>query len=257
MKAHIIAITNQKGGVGKTTTAINLAAALGRLGKKILLLDFDPQANSTSGIGIKQSDINKDIFDVLINDCNIIHAVHTSTTTNVDVIPSTINLAGADLYLMKKNLDKKSILKHKLEPLHDKYDYILIDCPPSLGILNRNALSAAHAAIIPVQSHYYALEGLTQLLSTIRLVQKMFNKDLYIQGILITMFNRRTNLSREVKQELHKYFKERVYKSIIPQNIHLAEAPSRGVSIFDYKKHSKGASAYNRVAREVVKQDDK
>ncbi len=256
MKAKIIAITNQKGGVGKTTTAINLSSALGRLGKKILLLDFDPQANSTSGIGIKSEQINKDIFDVLINDCNIFDAIHSSSSENVEIIPATINLAGADLHLMKKNLDQKSILKEKLIPLHDKYDYILIDCPPSLGLLNRNALSAAHSAIIPVQAHYYALEGLTQLLSTIRLVQKMFNKQLYIQGILITMFNRRTNLSKEVKNELNKYFKERVYKSTIPQNIHLAEAPSKGLSIFNYKKHSKGATAYNRVAREVVKQND-
>jgi len=252
----IIAIANQKGGVGKTTTSINLASGLAYLGKKVLLVDFDPQANSTQGVGAARESIHHSIYDVVMSDVSVDQAKINLKQPPLSLIPATIDLAGADLEMVEYKVGREKLLKNKLDGVRDQYDYIVIDCPPSLGLLNTNALTAADSVIIPVQCEYYALEGLTQLLSTIRLVQKLFNTKLMIEGILLTMFDARTKLSVEVQQEVRKYFKERVYKSFIPRNIKLSEAPSRGQSIFEYDVRSEGARAYAALAKEVIQQNE-
>ena len=252
----IIAIANQKGGVGKTTTSINLASGLAYLGKKVLLVDFDPQANSTQGVGAARESIHHSIYDVVMSDVSVYQAKINLKQPPLSLIPATIDLAGADLEMVEYKVGREKLLKNKLDGVRDQYDYIVIDCPPSLGLLNTNALTAADSVIIPVQCEYYALEGLTQLLSTIRLVQKLFNTKLMIEGILLTMFDARTKLSVEVQQEVRKYFKERVYKSFIPRNIKLSEAPSRGQSIFEYDVRSEGARAYAALAKEVIQQNE-
>jgi chromosome partitioning protein len=252
----IIAIANQKGGVGKTTTSINLASGLAYLGKKVLLVDFDPQGNSTQGVGASRESFKHNVYDVVMG----IQSVHSTRLAlkqpPIHLIPATIDLAGADLEMVQYKVGRENLLKQKLDPIKDEYEYILIDCPPSLGLLNTNALTAADSVIIPVQAEYYALEGLTQLLSTIRLVQKLFNPKLMIEGILLTMFDVRTKLSVEVQQEVRKYFKERVYKAYIPRNIKLSEAPSRGKSIFEYDVRSEGAKAYASLAKEVIQNNE-
>lgn len=248
----IIAITNQKGGVGKTTTAINMSACLAKKGKKILLLDLDPQANSTTGIGISKEDINYDIFDVLVNNKNINNAILKTTAEGVDIVPSSISLAGAEIYLFNKNTKTEKLFDLILEKVKNNYDYVIMDCPPSLGLINRNGLSSADIVIVPIQAEYYALEGLTQLLSTISLVKKMFNPKLKIGGILLTMFDTRTNLGKEVEEEVKKFFREKVFKTKIPRNIALAEAPSTGLSIIDYQINSKGAIAYMKLIEEFL-----
>jgi chromosome partitioning protein len=252
----IIAVANQKGGVGKTTTSINLASGLAYLGKKVLLVDFDPQANSTQGVGAARESIHHSVYDVVMSDKSIDQAKLVLKQPPLTLIPSTIDLAGADLEMVEYKVGREKLLKNKLDIVKEQYDYIIIDCPPSLGLLNTNALTAADSVIIPVQCEYYALEGLTQLLSTIRLVQKLFNTKLIIEGILLTMFDARTKLSVEVQQEVRKYFKERVYKSFIPRNIKLSEAPSRGQSIFEYDVRSEGARAYAALAKEVIQQNE-
>lgn len=252
----IIAIANQKGGVGKTTTSINLASGLAYLGKKVLLVDFDPQANSTQGVGAARESIHHSVYDVVMSDRTVDQAKLNLKQPPLHLIPATIDLAGADLEMVEYKVGREKLLKNKLDAVRDHYDYIVIDCPPSLGLLNTNALTAADSVIIPVQCEYYALEGLTQLLSTIRLVQKLFNTKLMIEGILLTMFDARTKLSVEVQQEVRKYFKERVYKSFIPRNIKLSEAPSRGQSIFEYDVRSEGARAYAALAKEVIQQNE-
>lgn len=253
----IIAITNQKGGVGKTTTSINLAAGLAYLKKKVLLVDFDPQGNSTQGIGAQREAIKATVYDMVMNGLSAHESTMQIKSPPLHLIPATIDLAGADLEMVEYKVGRENLLKNKLDTIKDQYDYILIDCPPSLGLLNTNALTAADSVIIPVQCEYYALEGLTQLLSTIRLVQKLFNKNLKIEGILLTMFDARTKLSIEVQQEVRKYFKERVYKAYIPRNIKLSEAPSRGLSIFEYDIRSEGAKSYAALAKEVILANDK
>ncbi len=251
----IIAVTNQKGGVGKTTTSVNLAAALAYSGKKVLLVDIDPQANATQGIGINRLNTEGSIYELIIEDMSIEQVIVKSSVPNLDVVPSAIDLAGVDIELSEVRVGRESRLKNQLDKVKQLYDFIIVDCPPSLGVLNTNALTAADTVMIPVQCEYYALEGLTQLLSTIRLTQRSFNPDLTIEGVLLTMLDQRTNLGVEVSQEVRKYFKEKVYRTFIPRNIRLGEAPSAGLSIFDYDPTSVGAKAYAALAKEVIAQN--
>lgn len=248
----IIAVTNQKGGVGKTTTSVNLAAALAYSKKKILLVDIDPQANATQGIGINRLNMHGSIYEVIVNEKNVEDVIIKSQVPNLDVVPSSIDLAGVDIELSEVKVGRELRLKDQLKRVKDQYDFIIIDCPPSLGVLNTNALTAADTVMIPVQCEYYALEGLTQLLSTIRLTQQVFNPQLSIEGVLLTMLDQRTNLGIEVSQEVRKYFKEKVYRTFIPRNVKLGEAPSAGLSIFDYDASSVGAKAYGALAKEVI-----
>lgn len=252
----IIALTNQKGGVGKTTTAINLSAGLAYSGKKVLLVDLDPQSNSTQGIGAKNL-VKKSTYDILLHDTSCNEAVIKLQAPPMDIIGASIDLAGSDLEMSNYSEGRERLLKNKLAEIKDDYDFIIIDCPPSLGLLNTNALTAADSVIIPVQCQYYALEGLTQLLSTIRLVQNLFNKSLTIEGVVLTMYDPRTRLSIEVQQEVRKYFKEKVFKRAIPTNVKLAEAPSFGKSIFEHDINCEGAKAYASLAKEVIVNNSK
>lgn len=250
----IIAITNQKGGVGKTTTSVNLGASLASLGKKVLLVDIDPQGNTTSGIGVNKADVSYCIYDVIIND---IHPKDVIVDTNVDnlkLIPATIQLAGAEIELVP-TISREIRLKKSLNLVKHMFDYVLIDCPPSLGILTVNSLTAADSVIIPIQCEYYALEGLSQLLNTIRLVQKHLNTSLSIEGVLLTMFDARTNLGIQVIEEVKKYFQQKVYQTIIPRNVRLSEAPSHGQSIITYDPKSKGSEVYMELAKEVIRDE--
>ena len=248
----VIAIANQKGGVGKTTTSINLAAGLAYLNKKVLLVDFDPQGNATQGVGHRVGLKDLTVYDAILNDTNVEECIKTLNRPPLDILPANINLAGADLELAKIEENREQYLSKTLEQIKDKYDFIIVDCPPSLGLLNTNALTAADSVLIPVQCEYYALEGITQLLQTIRLVQKFFNPKLKIEGVLLTMYDARTNLSAEVGQEIRKHFKEKTYKTYIPRSIKLSEAPSAGKSIFDYEVASEGAKAYVALTKEVI-----
>ena len=249
----IIAVSNQKGGVGKTTTAINLAAGLGYLGNKVLIVDFDPLGNATQGVGAGTNQNRLSVYNLLMENYRVEDVRLNLTAPPLDIVPSSINLAGADLQMAKFEVGKEELLKEKLEPIRNQYDFIIIDCPPSLGLLNTNALTAADSVMIPVQCEYYALEGVTQLLLTIRLVQQLFNPQLVIEGVVLTMFDARTKLSVEVQQEVRMHFKDKVYRSYIPRNIKLSEAPSRGLSIFEYDVRCEGAKAYAGLANEVVK----
>ena len=250
--AKTIAIANQKGGVGKTTTSINLSAGLAYLGKKVLLIDFDPQGNATQGVGHKVKVNDNTVYDTLLNDTDIKDCIKTINKPPLDIIPANISLAGADLEISQIEENREHLLKDVINSVKDNYDFIIIDCPPSLGLLNTNALTAADSVIIPVQCEYYALEGVTQLLQTIRLVQKLFNPKLKIEGVLLTMYDARTNLSAEVAQEVHKHFKEKTYRTYIPRNIKLSEAPSVGKSIYDYDMQCEGARAYVALTKEVI-----
>ncbi|SEK73355.1 chromosome segregation ATPase [Carnobacterium iners] len=249
--ARIIAVANQKGGVGKTTTTVNLGASLAYSGKKVLLVDIDAQGNATSGLGVRKVDVEKDIYDILVNETSLEEVVLPSSRENLWVVPATIQLAGAEIELTNQ-MARETRLKQALVQVTDNYDFILIDCPPSLGHLTINAFTASDTILIPVQCEYYALEGLSQLLNTVRLVQKHFNPDLKIEGVLLTMLDARTNLGYEVVDEVKKYFREKVYKTIIPRNIRLSEAPSHGLSIIDYDPRSKGAEVYLELAKEVL-----
>lgn len=251
----IIAITNQKGGVGKTTTSVNLSAALAYLGKKVLLMDIDPQANATQGIGIDRSQLGYTVYDAITQEVPLKNIIVHTDVDNLDAIPANIDLAGVELELSQMKTGREQRLKKALRDVKDDYDYVIIDCPPALGLLNTNALTAAHSVLIPVQCEYYALEGLTQLLNTILLTQNVFNEDLTIEGVLLTMLDLRTNLGIEVSQEVRKYFKEKTYETVIPRNVKLSEAPSEGLNIFDYDKNSEGAKAYAKLAREVVRRN--
>lgn len=247
----IIAIANQKGGVGKTTTSVNLSACLAALGNKVLLVDTDPQGNATSGVGVNKADIDECVYNVLVDDIAASRVRVKTELDNLDVIPATIQLAGAEIELVS-TISREIRLKQALEELRDEYDYVMIDCPPSLGILTINALTASDSVIIPVQCEFYALEGLSQLLNTVRLVQKHLNKELMIEGVLLTMLDARTNLGLQVIEEVKKYFQDKVYKSIIPRIVRLGEAPSHGKPIITYDPKSRGAEVYLELAKEVM-----
>lgn len=247
----VLAIANQKGGVGKTTTSVNLSACLAYIGKKVLLVDIDPQGNATSGAGIDKSDVEQCIYDVLVDDVEASEVIRETKVEKLYIIPATIQLAGAEIELVP-TISREVRLKRALEEVKEDYDYIIIDCPPSLGLLTLNALTAADAVVIPVQCEYYALEGLSQLLSTIRLVQKHLNHELRIEGVLLTMLDARTNLGIQVIEEVKKYFQDKVYRTIIPRNVRLSEAPSHGEPIIIYDPKSRGAEVYLELAKEVV-----
>ncbi len=249
-----IAVANQKGGVGKTTTSVNLSAALGMAGKKVLLIDLDPQGNATSGVGIdKMSDVTS-IYDVLIDDIDIKEAIIKTEFKNLSVISATTSLAGAEIELVSID-DRETRLKQKVAEIKDDYDFVVIDCPPSLGLLTLNSFVCTDTILIPLQCEFYALEGLSQLVQTIRQVKKSLNKEIDIEGILLTMFDGRTNLSIQVADEIKKYYPDKVYKTVIPRNVRLSEAPSYGQPINVYDKHSKGAIAYKNLAKEVIKKN--
>lgn len=247
----VLAIANQKGGVGKTTSSVNLSACLAYIGKKVLLVDIDPQGNATSGAGIDKADVEQCIYDVLVDDVEASDVIRETKVEKLYIIPATIQLAGAEIELVP-TISREVRLKRALEEVKEDYDYIIIDCPPSLGLLTLNALTAADAVVIPVQCEYYALEGLSQLLSTIRLVQKHLNHELRIEGVLLTMLDARTNLGIQVIEEVKKYFQDKVYRTIIPRNVRLSEAPSHGEPIIIYDPKSRGAEVYLELAKEVV-----
>ncbi|MGI6746740.1 MAG: ParA family protein [Anaerovoracaceae bacterium] len=247
-----IAIFNQKGGVGKTTTNINLAACLALKGKKILILDIDPQGNTTSGMGISKKGLDRTMYEVLLSDkIEPSDAIIPTRVKNLDIIPASVQLAGAEIELVQLEGREKR-LKKALDKIKSKYDYIFIDCPPSLGLLTINSLTAVDSVLIPIQCEFYALEGVSQLMSTIDLVKRNMNPKLEIQGVILSMFDGRTNLSIQVVEEVKKYFKEKVYTTVIPRNVRLAEAPSYGMPIMEYDPKSKGAEAYSEFAEEFL-----
>ena len=247
----VIAIANQKGGVGKTTSAVNLSSCLAYLNNKVLLVDIDPQGNATSGVGVNKADMDQCIYNILIDDLEPSEVcVHTSVE-NLDIIPATIQLAGAEVELVP-TISREVRLKKAIDSIKENYDYVIIDCPPSLGLLTINSLIAADSVLIPVQCEYYALEGLSQLLNTVRLVQKHLNKQLMIEGVLLTMLDARTNLGIQVIEEVKKYFQDKVYRSVIPRNVRLGEAPSHGQPIILYDPKSRGAEVYLDLAKEVI-----
>ena len=248
----VIVVANQKGGVGKTTTSVILSAYLGDLKKKVLVIDCDPQGNTTSGLGIDKSALETTVYDVLINEAKIKEAVIETKYKNLAVCPSDVDLAGAEIELVSVN-QREYILKKAIEEVKQEYDYIFIDCPPSLGLLTLNAFAAADSVIIPIQCEFYALEGLGQLTNTITSLKKSINEALEIEGILLTMFDKRTNLSGLVLDEVKKFFPDKVFKTVIPRNVRLSEAPSFGEPILAYDKMSKGAFAYKALAKELIK----
>ncbi|WP_136668279.1 ParA family protein [Flavobacterium sp. H122] len=250
----IIAIANQKGGVGKTTTSINLAAALGALEKKVLLIDADPQANATSGLGIDVESVEAGTYQILEHSSTPEETIITSSAPNVDVIPAHIDLVAIEIELVDKE-NREYMLKKALQSVVDKYDYIIIDCAPSLGLLTLNALTAANSVVIPIQCEYFALEGLGKLLNTIKSVQKIHNPDLDIEGLLLTMYDSRLRLSNQVVEEVQKHFNNMVFETVIQRNIKLSEAPSYGESIINYDATSKGATNYLHLAEEIIKKN--
>jgi len=249
--SRVIAIANQKGGVGKTTTAVNLSACLAELGKRVLLIDIDPQGNATSGIGVDRKRLKTSVYDVLLDEVPLLDAVVETRVRGLRLLPATIDLAGAEIELVPR-ISRETRLKLALDPVRDQFDFVLMDCPPSLGLLTINALTAADSILIPIQCEYYALEGLTQLMDTFRLVREALNPSLEVEGVVLTMFDGRTNLSIQVVEDVKRYFKGQVYRSIITRNVRLSEAPSHGLPITMYDARSKGAEAYMELAREVI-----
>ena len=247
-----IAVVNQKGGVGKTTTAVNLCAALGAKGKKILLVDIDPQGNSTSGFGVNKRDLGDSAYEVLTGVADIGNAILVTDYKNVSLVPSKIDLAGAEIEIIEMP-KRERLLRAALAAVTEDYDYIFLDCPPSHGLITLNALTAADTFLVPVQPEYYALEGLSQLMATVRRVKRMYNQYLELEGVLLTMYDGRLNLTRQVSEEIKKYFPRKVYSVTIPRNVRLSEAPSYGMPVLYYDKRSVGAEAYNRLAEEFIK----
>ena len=247
----VISVANQKGGVGKTTTTINLSTILAKKGYKVMLIDADPQGNATSGVGAEK-EVELSFYDVLTNDTEIIDTLEKTVVNNLVVCPSNINLAGAEVELVSM-MSREQRLKEKLDIMKERFDYVLINCPPSLGLITLNAFTASDSVLIPVQCEYYALEGLGQLLNTINLVKKHLNKNIQIEGALLTMYDIRTNLSNQVVKEVKRYFNNKVYKTVIPRNVRLSEAPSYGLPITEYDPRSKGAKSYEKFAREFIK----
>lgn len=250
--SKVIAISNQKGGVGKSTTAINLSASIGIMKKKVLVIDMDPQGNTTSGLGIDRNDDIYTVYDLLIDECSAEDCIIKTNYRNLSVIPSNSNLAGAEIELLEID-DKEYLLSNRLKEVKDKYDYIFIDCPPSLSVLTLNAMCAADSVIIPIQCEYYALEGLTQILNTIELVKERLNDKLEVEGIVFTMFDGRNNLSSDVVANVKENLDIRLFDTIIPRNVRLAEAPSYGMPVIYYDNRSTGATSYRYLAKEVVK----
>ena len=251
----IVSIAKQKGGVGKTTTSINLSTILAKKGRKVLMIDADPQGNASSGVGIDRDEIELSVYDILINDNTLEEVVKKTNIKNLDICPSNINLAGAEVELVSM-MSREHRLKEKLDIIKNDYDYIIIDCPPSLGLITLNAFTASDSVLIPVQCEYYALEGLGQLLNTISLVKKHLNKDIEVEGALLTMYDIRTNLSNQVVKEVKKYFNDKVYKNVIPRNVKLSEAPSYGMPISIYDPRSKGAKSYEKFVKEFLKNNE-
>ena len=251
----VMAISNQKGGVGKTTTSINLASGLAHVGKKVLLIDFDSQGNATQGLGANQNNSQATIYSVLMEGVPIQQAIVPKVNPRIDIVPANINLAGADLDMDKMEYGKEELLKKAIAPIRDQYDYIIIDCPPSLSMLTINAMTTADSVLVPIQCEYYALEGLSQLIHTVELVKERLNPILKIEGVVFTMYDARTNLSLQVVENVKENLQQNIYKTIIPRNIRLAEAPSYGMPINLYDPKSTGASAYQRLADEVMNRE--
>lgn len=252
--SKIIAIANQKGGVGKTTTSVNLAACVATAGRRVLLIDADPQGNATSGLGLDKNAIEHSVYDVFINEYGIEEVVQRTMLDTLWLVPSNIQLAGAEVELVTM-MAREQVLKNALRPARDAYDYIFVDCPPSLGLLTLNALNAADTLLVPIQCEFYALEGLSQLMSTVRLVRKNLNPALDVEGVVLTMFDSRTNLSVQVVEEVRKFFRNKVYQTIIPRSVRLSEAPSFGLPVIRYAPRSSGAAAYTALANELLKRE--
>ena len=250
----VISVANQKGGVGKTTTTVNLGTIIAKKGKKVLLIDADPQGNASSGLGVEK-EVEYSTYDILVNDTKLEDAIQDTIIKNLKVCPANMNLAGAEVELVSM-MSREQRLKEKLDEIKDQFDYIFIDCPPSLGLITLNSFTASDSVLIPVQCEYFALEGLGQLLNTVNLVQKHLNKNIRIEVALLTMYDIRTNLSNQVVKEVKKYFENKVYKTVIPRNVRLSEAPSYGMPITEYDPRSKGAKSYTKFAREFLKQNE-
>ncbi len=251
-----IAMVNQKGGVGKTTSAVNLAAAIGHYGYKVLLVDADPQGNATSGLGINKREVTKSSYDVIVSGEDVKNVIHTTPFRGLDILPANMNLAGAELELVDMQ-GRESRIRNALAPVKEKYDFIIIDCPPSLGLLTVNILCAVDSVIVPIQCEYYALEGLSQLMNTVRQVKRLYNPLVDLEGVLLTMYDGRLNLTQQVVSEVKRFFPQKVYASVIPRNVRLSEAPSFGKPVYYYDKGSRGSVAYDELAKEFLKKNNK
>lgn len=251
---RIIAIANQKGGVGKTTTAINLSACLSEIGQKVLTIDIDPQGNTTSGLGIDKNSVALSVYDMILGECNIEECITETEIENQSLIPSNVNLAGAEIELIGIE-EKEYILKRETKKIRDNYDFVIIDCPPSLSMLTVNALAAADTVLVPIQCEYYALEGLSQLMATLRQVKRLYNPNVDIEGVLLTMYDSRLNLTVQVVEELKKYFPQKIYRTVIPRNVRLSEAPSFGQPVMYYDRASKGCAAYEQLTQEFLEKN--